>query len=514
MPQLSLFDGFERGAPDRQEYDYNPPSSKFVSVQAIKGSERFAYKPGKIFLGVVDGEVLRDDRNQRYVQGGHEVGLMDDTHVCTVAGTRSGKGRAVIVPTMLEFSGSVLATDPKGELATLTAKRRKVGLGQRVFALDPFGVVGGYAKQHCRGGFNPVLAMRPNSLVADAALIADALVVTSDRDPHWDESARILIEGVTLHVRTWPGFRHDEPAKDLRSLVTVHALIARGGRDPDAARGYSITALINDMINNKDKEAGEAVQMAAADFWERGEKERNSVLSTARRHLKFIGLPGIQSVLKTHDFKLDDLKTGRTTVYLCLPARHIGTCRGWLRLFVNLALQSMEDTGELKPDQERVLFVLDEFAQLGKLSQIESASGQIASFGVKLWTILQDLGQLKAIYGDKWETFIANAGLLQFFGNNDLTTLEWISKRCGKTSIEVTRISSVTGEQSRRGAVGESRQMEQHELISLDEASRLFGRNDKQLRQLVIEAGQRPMVLQRAYYDKHKRFIGLVDTRP
>ena len=83
-----------------------------------------------------------------------------------------------------------------------------------------------------------------------------------------------------------------------------------------------------------------------------------------------------------------------------------------------------------------VLFILDEFASLGHMRQIEDAAGQIASYGVKLWPILQDLGQLKALYKERWETFMGNAGVLQFFGNNDLTTLEWISKRLGATTIE------------------------------------------------------------------------------
>ena len=75
-----------------------------------------------------------------------------------------------------------------------------------------------------------------------------------------------------------------------------------------------------------------------------------------------------------------------------------------------------------------MLFLLDEFAVLGHMRQLEDAAGQIAGYGVKLWPIMQDLGQLKALYRERWETFMGNAGVLQFFGNNDLTTLEWISQ--------------------------------------------------------------------------------------
>ena len=130
--------------------------------------------------------------------------------------------------------------------------------------------------------------------------------------------------------------------------------------------------------------------------------------------------------------------------------------------------------------------------------------------------MLQDLAQLKALYEARWETFLGNAGIVQFFGNNDLTTLEWISKRLGKTTIEAVTKSDQTAKEVRAGGVGEMRRSEQHELVTLDEAGRFFGRADPHLRQLVIHAGEEEpfLVLQRAYYDTHELFKGLYDDRP
>jgi type IV secretion system protein VirD4 len=54
----------------------------------------------------------------------------------TVAGSRSGKSVSII-GNLLFYKGSVLATDPKGELANITALRRQE-LGQEVYVLDPF----------------------------------------------------------------------------------------------------------------------------------------------------------------------------------------------------------------------------------------------------------------------------------------------------------------------------------------------------------------------------------------
>jgi TraM recognition site of TraD and TraG len=156
-----------------------------------------------------------------------------------------------------------------------------------------------------------------------------------------------------------------------------------------------------------------------------------------------------------------------------------------------------------------VLFVLDEFATLGHMRQIEDAAGQIAGYGVKLWPILQDLGQLKALYRERWETFMGNAGILQFFGNNDLTTLEWISKRIGTTTIQQLSSSAVTPGAAEAGATGRSYAPHTAAVLEPHEAALVFGRPDALLRQLVIRAGFAPMILQRAYYDKHRAFAGL-----
>ena len=46
-------------------------------------------------------------------------------------------------------------------------------------------------------------------------------------------------------------------------------------------------------------------------------------------------------------------------------------------------------------------------------------------------------------YRKAWETFMGNAGLLTFFGNTDLTTLEHISRRLGETEV-IRTVSNVT----------------------------------------------------------------------
>lgn len=82
-----------------------------------------------------------------------------------------------------------------------------------------------------------------------------------------------------------------------------------------------------------------------------------------------------------------------------------------------------------------ILFLLDEFAALGRLEAVERAMGLMAGYGLQLWPILQDLSQLKALYDPKANTFVANAGVLQTFGVNDFETAEWLSRLLGRATV-------------------------------------------------------------------------------
>jgi hypothetical protein len=64
-----------------------------------------------------------------------------------------------------------------------------------------------------------------------------------------------------------------------------------------------------------------------------------------------------------------------------------------------------------------------------------SSRAQIAGYGVKLFFVLQSLEQLKAVYKDNWETFLANSGLKVFFNLEDNFSRDYVSKLIGETEV-------------------------------------------------------------------------------
>jgi len=495
-----------RGVPTRFLNQQSVPQARWQDPDVLSGRGAVAYDPANPDRKVLVGAL-----------GNRLIGIDDNRHMLTVAGSRAGKS-VMLVANLMSYRGSVLALDPKGELANLTARRR-AGLGQDVHVLDPFLTCADHVAPY-RKRYNPLAMLRMDSdtVIEDAGMIADALVVpAAGKDPHWDESARNFIEGLILHIVSDAAYEGRRTLVSLRDLLR-DAMIAVDDDDQGFALELAMYANAERLSRSAaTDDLANAIETAAREFYEKPDRERASVLSTARRHTKFLDYKAMRRVLSGHDFDLADLKRAAQgqTLYLCLPASRMGLCNRWLRLFVNQLLDAMER--ERAKPAAPVLVCLDEFPVLGHMRQLEDAAGQIASFDVKLWVFLQDWGQGKALYGDRWETFAGNAGILQFFGNNDLMTMEYVSRRLGKTMVAVTREGEVGPDQSAAGLSGRSQSIELHDLLTPEEVSRQFARSDRLKRQLVIWAGYHPMILQRVeYFDKasplHAVFAGKYDA--
>ncbi|XWN31395.1 MAG: type IV secretory system conjugative DNA transfer family protein [Devosia sp.] len=488
------------------------------------------------------------------------VGIHDDRHLVSKGGTRAGKGTTAIVPNLCFYPGSVICIDPKGENAKLTASRRGMGsrhcdgLGQSVAVIDPYDTT--KLGDDFKASWNPLdLLDLDDALIVDrASSIAEALVVRSNSEhAHFDENARSLIKALILYVAQVHAGRAD------RTLITVYDYLMRGAHaqmeadrasfgpqpdDPDA-----FTYLL--YLMKRREEFGGILAGAAETILAMGQREKGSVLSTARRNMEFIERPAMQAVLQSSSFSLDDIKRDARglSIYLCLPAHRMPDCGRWFRLVVNSCLNRMYEIDEAPATGHPVLFLLEEFASLQTMEIIEHAAGYAAGFGIKLWVIIQDINQLKRYYKDGWETFLGNAGVIQAFANSDNSSLEFLSKKLGETEVtlEVRNVNTALtastndpGQHQRFSALLQARSplglltapmnlmvdpsstgqsassstaynqtVQKTPLLLPDEIERTFKR--EHMNQLVAIKGEAPFILQRTNYFDHPRFAGLFD---
>ena len=375
------------------------------------------------------------------------MGYADDRHVTLVSGTRGGKGAGVIVPNLCRWPGSCIVIDPKGENATVTARRRgdgsdyTHGLGQEVRILDPFGEVPLASSLKAR--FNPLDVIDPEGdfAVDDAGRIAASIIVReSKNDPFWEDAARELLKGLILHVLTFPSF------KDIRNLVTVRRLLMEGDwLSIAAARAAGVEklstpfgALWQAMIRNKafgGVVSGVGEQMAS--MAGNAEKTLSGILEQARTGTVFLDGAPMRRLLEKSDFDLAAIKTSPRglTIYLTLPQRYMDTHFRWLRLMVTLTLGEMERIKGRPRAGYPTLFLLDEFPGLKRMEVVENAVAQAAGFGVKFFFVTQNLVQLKREYDENWETFISNSGLKIFFQVDDQFSREYLSNLLGEQEV-------------------------------------------------------------------------------
>jgi type IV secretion system protein VirD4 len=357
-----------------------------------------------------------------------------DGHLFLAAPPRSGKGRDILIPALLQYESSCIVIDPKGQLAAVTAAQR-MRMGHKVIILNPFRILEGQLPGET-ATFNPMDALDPKSesFGTDCDSLADGIVkIESGRDAHWSESAHELISGVMMQLAA--NFLPVE-----RNFVTMRRLIAAPNSD--------LVTFARVALESSDPFIADRLGRFS-ELEAKNGNEVASIISTARTQTKFISNAAIANSLARSSFRFSSLRREPTTAYLILPTRYLGTCAKWFRVVVASAMNEL--LREPEPDDLRVLMVLDEAAQLGPLQIIEHTLGIGAGLGLQLWPIFQDLSQVRDLYPRRWESFLGCAGVQMFFAPREFNTSEEVSKLCGDTTVTVMSSSKGTTENSGRG---------------------------------------------------------------
>jgi type IV secretion system protein VirD4 len=358
-----------------------------------------------------------------YNEDGTFPSYPNDRHLLTFGPTRSGKGATVIVQALLRVPHSVICIDPKGQNAAITARQRR-SFGE-VFCLNPFGLHIGEPWNLPKHRFNPLahLDIKSESLVADVSGLAEALILTRGQDPYFDDTARDLIKTLILHLvadedGTLATQNRMPTLSDMRRLMT----------QPEREFVTFFERLTRSRYPFIAQPAGRFL---------RDTRDISSAISSAITQTGFLDDPVLGNpqtgTLTGNDFTIPQLKQKPITVYLILPGRYMEAYARFFRLIITTAIDQLS----ADPGGHPVLLLLDEFATLQHLAAISKAFGFAAGFNLQCWAFLQDLPQLKGI--DKegaWESFVANAGLLQFFTPTDMTTANYLKERGGEQIVD------------------------------------------------------------------------------
>lgn len=366
-----------------------------------------------------------DDLTPYTKRDGYYIGqglwFNDKGHLFTMAGTRGGKGTSLIIPNLLgagSMQTSWVVIDPKGENCAITADYQRSS-GQNVIILNPWDLL--VENIGPSNSFNPLdifTRITDPNLVDDVQMMAEMIVpITKDeRNAFFTDSARAVISGLLLHLVT-------TQTGQKRSLKTLWEWVRLTGDDWQnllADMGMNETAVNGTVVQNARREILKMV--------EAGEETYGSIIATALQSTDFLKSPALQANLES-DFDPNVLADGKTTVYVIIPADKLRSHSRWLRIVTTSLMRCV-----IRAPKNRVTFLLDEFAALGYLPEIETALSTYAGYNVTVWPILQTLIQLEHIYDKNWQTFIANCTVRHYFSINDNHSADYVSKAIGETS--------------------------------------------------------------------------------
>jgi len=390
-------------------------------------------------------------------------------HILGFAPSRSGKGVALMLPTLFTWLDSVVVLDIKGEGWALTAGWRKTYAKNKVLKFDPTDDSG------CGARFNPLGEIRINTGhdVADAQIIANMIVDPDGHGliDHWQKTSYALLTGVILHLL----YKHQAHEYLPASLADLIKCLSDPEQPPEE---FFAEMQENDFYDGLPHPVAAT---AAQDQLNRAEREASSVLSSAISYLTLYRDPILATNISKSDFKIDDLMNHEDPISLYLVLRPSDKERlmPLVRLIITLITTKLTGKMDFSEGQSvanykhKLLLLLDEFTALRKLELLEQQLPFLAGYGIKCFFLIQDLKQLHRWYtGD--ESITPNCHIRIAFAANEIKTAQYLSQATGETTVVKVQTSASGDRMSAMlGKVSRHYSEVKRPLLTADEVMRL-----------------------------------------
>lgn len=285
--------------------------------------KRIPHRPAGLLLGrsLPTAAPIGFRKDPSAPTGGALITDATDAGLVTIAGTGAGKGRGQVIPALLSWPGSMIVTDPKGELAAVTARYRRE-LGQKVVVLSPF-------SNRVTDGLNPLDSLQAGNpyRVEDAMSLARQMAPRATlADPFWEDRAHLVLTSTLLFIAT----HLPEPMRRLDMLRRIWC--GREDRRHDILAMMLRCGLFGGLIAD-----------GANEFLSAPDKTRGSILSTVQNALGFLASPGTVTSLARSTLPLSEIvQGGAYTIYLTVPPHltksHGVLLRLWLKTLIGAVM--------------------------------------------------------------------------------------------------------------------------------------------------------------------------------
>lgn len=455
----------------------------------------------------------------------HDPRYERNRNVLVVGGSGSGKTRSVLEPNIMQMNADFLVTDPKGE----TLPRVGQMLEDHGYDVRSFNTVDFSKSLH----YNPIAYVRDE---ADILEFVSCLIenTTGDEghagDPFWEKAERLLYVALVGYLVTHC------PAEDrsLSGLVTLLALAKAKEDDEDYLSPldllfYEIESGMSyvdagtaddgaDILARGAKgapsrfrwvETGEPVRVEDdfcllhyKMFKDAAGKTMKSILVSCNTRMEPFAIPQVRRLVADDEMGLDQLGEagGKRAVFAIMSDTSplysfLFAIMMWQTVNI-LCRKALVEHGGALP--RPVSMLLDEFANIGKVPDIEKSIAVVRSRNISIALFLQSLSQLKAPYKDNAATIVDCCDTLLFLGGKSSETTRQVSESVGKETL-----STVTWNESRGAQASSTRNWTtlERDLVQASEVAKL-PRDEA----IVLIAGADPLKDEKFRIEGHRRW--------
>jgi len=337
----------------------------------------------------------------------------DQSNVMVIDPPSFGKAECFVISNLIKWQGSFIALDFKSTLFERTAKLRQQR-GNSIYLFAP-----GFEASHT---YNPLDMIRTGvTRITDIQALASLLVpVLDERSAHWNNSAQMLLTGMISYVL------ESGECKDKRTLGTVGRL-------------FSITDHFQDTLKSMRDEPGISSFTYArlTEFLAIPFEEAGSIRSTLTTHLKPWQNPSIEALTQSGDLaiKIDNLRSEPMSVYLAIDTGQLEIFAPLLKLFLE-QVNSFVNRAYRREGEHKILFMIDEFYQLGKINSIIKQLPFARDHDIRICLVSQGVAQIDEKFTRTGrESILASCVLQLFCYFNDKPTVELVAKKTGQKTI-------------------------------------------------------------------------------
>jgi type IV secretion system protein VirD4 len=385
--------------------------ARFASLGEIRGAGLLAEQ------GVLLGKVGR-----RYLTLGGQQG------VALAAPPRAGKGTGIVVPNLLNWSGSLVCIDIKRENWQLTAGFR-AHCGQACYLFDPFSEDGRTTR------WNPFtyVSEDPRRRLNDLQRIAEMLYPDPPNvDPFWTASARSLFLGISLYLFETPSL-----------TKTIGEVLRQGMASNDEGFGQHWKRIIEGRQSG-DRPLSPQCVRALYNVIDLAPVTASSIRVTFTSRLDLWLNPILDAATSASDFDLRELRSKPISLYIGVNPDDLHRLRPVLNLLCQQAigLQTRELPERNPALRYQVLMMLDEFTALGRIPIIAEAISYLPGYNVRVVLVIQALAQLREVYGvHSAETMLKSLAARIMFAPKDFADAREISDELGFLTVKAQSIS-------------------------------------------------------------------------